>query len=113
MKVVIAGPLVAPEHEYPRHPERPSRVEAAAAGVDDLGLGSDRVDVSARRATFDELATVHDPRYLTALRDFCAAGGGKADPDTYATPVSWDAASEAAGTGLEAVDALARGEGDV
>jgi len=113
VKVVIAGPLVAPEHEYPRHPERPSRVEAAAAGVDDLALGSDRVDTGARRATFEELATVHDPRYLGALRDFAEAGGGKADPDTYVTRASWDAASEAAGAGLAAVDALTRGEGDV
>jgi acetoin utilization deacetylase AcuC-like enzyme len=113
MKVVVAGPLVAPEHEYRGHPERPSRVEAVAAGLDDLDLGSDRVHAPERVATFDELATVHDPTYLRNLEAFCAEGGGKADPDTYATAVSWDAAREAAGAGLAAVDALANNEADL
>jgi acetoin utilization deacetylase AcuC-like enzyme len=113
VKVVIAGPLVAPEHEYPGHPERPSRVEAVARGIDDLGLDSDRVDAEPREATFDELAAVHDPQYLRSLEAFCEAGGGKADPDTFATRVTWDAARAAAGAGLAAVDALASGRGDV
>ena len=113
MRVVIAGPIASPEHEHPGHPERPPRVAAAAAGVDDLHLGSDRVDASPRVATFDELAVVHDPAYLRALESFCEAGGGKLDPDTYARPSSWDAARSVAGAGLEALDALARGEGDV
>ena len=113
MKVVVAGPLVAPEHEYPGHPERPSRVEAVAAGLDDLGLGSDRIHAPERIATFDELVTVHDPTYLRNLEAFCAEGGGKADPDTYATRATWDAACEAAGAGLAAVDALANDGADV
>jgi acetoin utilization deacetylase AcuC-like enzyme len=113
MSVVIAGPIVSPDHEHPGHPERPPRVDAAAAGIDDLGLGADRVDAPPRRASFDELAAVHDPAYLRALESFCEAGGGKLDPDTYARPTSWDAACEVAGAGLEAVDALQRGEGDV
>jgi acetoin utilization deacetylase AcuC-like enzyme len=113
MKVVIAGPLVAPEHEYRNHPERPGRVEAVAAGIDDLELGADRIETEPRQATFDELAAVHDSRYLQNLEAFCAAGGGKADPDTYATRVTWDAARAAAGAGLAAVAALSNGEGDV
>jgi len=113
MKVVVAGPLVAPEHEYPGHPERPSRAEAAAAGIDDLELGTDRVDAGKRRASLDELAAVHDPAYVRELEAFCASGGGKLDPDTYAYPASWDAALAAAGAGLAAVDALANGDGDV
>jgi acetoin utilization deacetylase AcuC-like enzyme len=113
MKVVVAGPLVAPQHEQPGHPERPSRVQAAAAGVDDLALGADRVDADTRLASFDELAAVHDPAYVRALESFCASGGGKLDPDTYARPESWEAARAAAGAGLAAVDALNQGRGDV
>jgi acetoin utilization deacetylase AcuC-like enzyme len=113
MKVVIAGPIVSPDHEHPGHPERPPRVDAAAAGVEDLHLGTDRVHASARVATFEELAVVHDPGYLRALESFCEAGGGKLDPDTYARAASWDAARSVAGAGLEAVDALTRGDGDV
>ncbi len=113
MKAIVAGPLVAPAHEYRGHPERPSRVEAVAAGIDDLDLGSDRVDAPERAATFDELVRVHDPSYLRKLAAFCEEGGGKVDPDTYATPISWDAACAAAGAGLAAVDALANGRADV
>jgi acetoin utilization deacetylase AcuC-like enzyme len=113
MSVVIAGPIVSRDHEHPGHPERPPRVDAAAAGVDDLHLGSDRVEAAPRVAAFDELALVHDPSYLRALESFCEAGGGKLDPDTYARPSSWDAARSVAGAGLEAVDALTRGEGEV
>jgi acetoin utilization deacetylase AcuC-like enzyme len=113
VKVVIAGPIVSPDHEHPGHPERPPRVDAAAAGVDDLHLDTDRVDANPRVATFDELALVHDPAYLRALESFCEAGGGKLDPDTYARASSSYAARSVAGAGLEAVDALTRGDGDV
>ena len=49
-----------------------------------LGLGTDRVDIEPRLATFDELATVHDASYLRELEAFCAGGGGRLDPDTFA-----------------------------
>ena len=112
-KLIVAGPFPASEHALPGHPERPSRVDAAGAGVDDLHLGTDRVDIATRVATFDELATVHDAAYLRELEAFCKAGGGRLDPDTYAGRYSWDAACQAAGAGLSAVDALRRGEGDL
>ena len=85
-KVIVAGPLAAPEHTLAGHPERPGRVGAAAAGIDDLMLDTDRVDVDTRLATFDELATVHDAAYLRELEAFCDGGGGQLDPDTYAGP---------------------------
>ena len=42
----------------------------------------------------------------------CAGGGGRLDPDTYASPGSFDAARLAAGAGLTAVTALRAGHGD-
>jgi acetoin utilization deacetylase AcuC-like enzyme len=112
-KAVIAGPLAAPEHALAGHPERPSRVTAAAAGIDALALDTDRVDVETRLATFDELARVHDASYLRELEAFCAGGGGRLDPDTFAGVESWNAARQASGAGLAAVDALGAGMGDV
>jgi acetoin utilization deacetylase AcuC-like enzyme len=112
-KLIVAGPLDAPEHEPRGHPERPGRADAAGVGIDDLRLGSDRVDADERVATFAELAAVHHPAYLQKLESFCVTGGGKLDPDTYACGISWDAARQAAGAGLAAIDALAAGHGDV
>src|SRR4029077_15995571 len=63
-------------------------------------------------ATFDELATVHDASYLRELEAFCADGGGRLDPDTFAGVNSGHAAREAAGAGLAAIDALAHGAGE-
>ncbi|MDQ1381225.1 MAG: hypothetical protein QOJ71_1944, partial [Actinomycetota bacterium] len=65
-----------------------------------------------RPATRDELERVHTPEYLDHLERFCAAGGGRLDGDTGASAASWEAALLAAGSGLEAVDALERGDGD-
>jgi acetoin utilization deacetylase AcuC-like enzyme len=113
VSLIVAGPFSSPEHALPGHPERPSRVDAAAAGVDDLQLGTDRIDIETRLATIDELALAHDAAYLRELEAFCVAGGGRLDPDTYAGRYSWDAARRTAGAGLSASDALANKAGDV
>jgi acetoin utilization deacetylase AcuC-like enzyme len=109
-RLVVPEPQSAPAHFLRGHPERPERVDAAAAGIDDLHLGDDRVVIDARDATIEELARVHDAAYLHALQEF---GGGRLDQDTYATVASWSAARLAAGTMLAAVEALEAGRGDV
>ena len=50
--------------------------------------------------------------YLDRIEQICNGGGGRLDPDTYASPASFDAARLAAGAGLTAVDALRAGRGD-
>ena len=94
------------------HPERPARVEAAVRGIREAGLGDDVVWVEPREATVEELALVHEPGYVEALRRFCERGGGMLDMDTGAVPESWTAALVAAGSGLDAVERLDRGEAD-
>jgi acetoin utilization deacetylase AcuC-like enzyme len=93
-------------HHRQGHPERPSRIGAAMAGVDDLHLGSDRLVLPALAADTSQLLRVHSADYLTELEQFCATGGGPLDADTYATPESWDAARLSAGAGLVAIEAL-------
>jgi acetoin utilization deacetylase AcuC-like enzyme len=111
--LIVGGPLPSPEHHRVGHPERPGRVEAAMAGVDDLHLGSDLEFVTPRVATEAELARVHSAAYLRELAAFCEAGGGDLDPDTYATAASFEAAKTAAGTGLETIAAMGRRGGSV
>jgi len=55
---------------------------------------------------------VHTRQYVDYLERFCVEGGGHLDADTGASAASWEAALLAAGSGLEAVDALERGDGD-
>jgi acetoin utilization deacetylase AcuC-like enzyme len=93
-------------HESPEHPERPGRVEAAMAAVDDLHLGSDLIVVPSYAATRLELARVHHIGYLDELGAYCYDGGGDLDHDTYATFDSWSIATHAAGAGLAVVKEL-------
>ena len=97
-RVVVVTPAGPDEHDTGlRHPEQPARLEAARAGIADAHL-DDAVTTSAGRdATRAELALVHDERYVTALEEFAAAGGGHLDPDTVVGPGSYRAAVRAAG----------------
>lgn len=102
------------EHRTPSgHPERSGRLEASLAGIDAAGLRDAVVTRVPRLAEVSELERVHDPAYVARVEQFCAAGGGALDPDTYAAPGSWTTARRAAGAVLDAVDALRHDECDV
>jgi acetoin utilization deacetylase AcuC-like enzyme len=101
------------QHDAGRsHPERPARIRAVLEGLDAGAPAEARIRLAPRAATKAELERVHTAAYVDRLEKFCAAGGGRIDADTGASPESWDAALLAAGSGLEAVDALERGDGD-
>ncbi len=94
------------------HPERPARLDAVGEGIEAAVPPEAVVLLEPRVATRTELERVHIPEYLDALERFCEAGGGSIDPDTVASPRSWDAARHAAGAGLAAVDALRAQRGE-
>lgn len=102
------------EHTMPAgHPERRGRLDASLAGIPAAGLADAVRMIEPRLATVDELTRVHDADLVARIRDFCAAGGGGIDADTYVAPGSWTTARRAAGAVLDAVDVLDRGEADV
>jgi acetoin utilization deacetylase AcuC-like enzyme len=93
---------LAPGH----HPERPERLLAARAAVQKSGASFDLV--ARREATDEELARVHDPRFveqLTLLR----GRQGYLDPDTYVSPSSVEVARVAAGSLVAMVEAMITG----
>jgi acetoin utilization deacetylase AcuC-like enzyme len=104
--LIVVGPVEAEVHQRRGHPERPGRIDAVMDGLADLHLDSDLVVVPSGPPETAALELVHSPGYLGDLRRFCDEGGGALDPDTYATPGSWEAARLAAGAGLAAVEAL-------
>ena len=98
------------EHETGAHPESPDRMRATMALLEEAGLIARMQRIEARDATADELALVHDPRYVAELERVAREGGGWADPDTLITPRSFDVAVRVVGGTLAAVDAVLAGD---
>lgn len=92
------------------HPERPSRIKAALAGI--AASGADTIDVAAQMIDRDLLRLVHAGDYIDAIERFCRAGGGALDADTRVVAGSWEAALRSAGAGIQAVDDLDNKKGD-
>jgi acetoin utilization deacetylase AcuC-like enzyme len=87
------------------HPERPERLDAARAAVQNAKLGLEQQRLAARDASDDELSRVHDDAYLEALGRMRGRSGWL-DGDTYVAPRSVEAARRAAGGALALTDAL-------
>ncbi|MEO7964460.1 MAG: histone deacetylase [Gemmatimonadaceae bacterium] len=87
------------------HPEHVGRLRAVSRAVrDDYELFQTVEHLEGRHATVEELAIAHNAAYIERVRALVAAGGGRSDPDTVASPGSWDAATAATGAVLDGVD---------
>ena len=87
------------------HPEHVGRLRAIPrALIADPDLFHRVEHVEGRHATDAELALVHDPAYVTRVRELAIAGGGRLDADTVVSVGSWDAARAAAGCVLDGID---------
>ena len=98
------------EHDTGTHPENGSRMTAAMSLLEDCGLLAKLERIAVRAATAEELALVHDPRYVAGVRRLADEGGGWVDPDTLITPRSYDVAAHVVGGTLNALDAVMRGD---
>lgn len=94
-----------------QHPERPDRLRAVLAGLDDASVQLNHL--VAETVDRGALLRVHPAPYVDSIEAFCRAGGGYLDPDTYAGLASWEAATRAAGAGIQAVAGLRHGAADM
>lgn len=94
------------------HPERPERLEAVLAGAREADVVDALVPIEPMPASRDDVLRVHTARHVERVENTVRAGGGRLDPDTVASPGSWDAALRAAGAGLTAIRSLREGRGD-
>ena len=98
-------------HSAPaEHPERPARLDAIDAALEERGLSARCVRIEARPATRTELLRVHDRGFLDRLERQLGDGkSGWLDPDTYFSPGSQEAALLAAGATVDLALAVAAG----
>jgi acetoin utilization deacetylase AcuC-like enzyme len=94
----------------PGHPECSDRLRAVMAALEAEEFAS-LERRSAPRATLDQIAAVHDRRYVEAvLAAIPVEGHVLLDGDTTASPGSGEAALRAAGALVAAIDAVMAGE---
>jgi acetoin utilization deacetylase AcuC-like enzyme len=87
------------------HPERAARLTAIEDQLIASGLGQHLARYEAPLATDEQLARVHPPEYVRAIREVAPrAGTIHLDPDTAMNPWSLQAALRAAGAAVLAVD---------
>jgi acetoin utilization deacetylase AcuC-like enzyme len=97
------------EHETGPHPEGPGRIPAIEREMESRDwLGYERRE--APRVDDGVLRAVHPPEYVDSVREMSERGGGSFDPDTVASPGTYEAALHAAGGACALVDALVAGE---
>lgn len=89
------------EHENPPgHPERKERLQYILKALKGSDIWDSLIHLKPRKATIEELEYVHAPEHIETIRDKT----GYADPDTYVSEGSYNAALYAAGAVIEAID---------
>jgi len=95
----------------PQHPECPERLTAINDQLIASGLAPHVAWQEASPATLEQLARVHDRRYVEAIEAAAPASGLRyLDPDTALNPHSVHAALHAAGAVVNAVDLVCGGQ---
>ena len=94
----------------PGHPERPERMDAVLARLEQVELADRLPSVAPRPATQQELAACHDRAYVDLVRREVLAGARQLSTgDTVISRASLDVAILAVGGALAAVDAVVEG----
>ena len=99
-------------HDTGDHVERAARIAAIDRALMRNELLGDRPTVEVSPATDEAILRVHTPELLADLTRIAAAGGGWLDMDTVVRSDSLDVARLAAGSAVNAVDALMKGRID-
>jgi len=98
------------EHDTGQHPENARRLEAVMSHLNETGLRRKLIAIEPRAASPEELAAVHDSRYISSVRERAQQGGGWLDADTVMSPRSYEAALYAAGGLIRATESVLNGD---
>lgn len=108
--LLVSHPACERHLTGPGHPERPERLRAVRAAIEDSGLTDGVRFEEAPAVSRDLLDAVHHRDYVARIEAIAAQGGGWLDADTRVGRESASAASFAAGAAQYAVEALCAGK---
>jgi acetoin utilization deacetylase AcuC-like enzyme/formylglycine-generating enzyme required for sulfatase activity len=94
----------------PGHPERPERLTSIIARLKKSGLSDELVAIRPRAAAEEWITAVHTPQHVAAIRKASEESAHAGSRDTPVSKDSYQAAVEAAGGVLAAVDAVMEGK---
>ena len=109
--LLVSHPSFLDHDTGPHHPERPERLQAVLAALEDPAFAS-LVRASAPAASVEAMARVHPQDYIEAILGVRPAPGERVhiDGDTVMSEGSAAAVQHAAGAAILAVDAVMSGE---
>jgi len=94
------------------HPENPHRLRSIYTMLQQKDMEGHYMEISARPATREELEMVHLPSYIDLIASTAGQPARRLDPDTVASPKSYEVACLAAGGVLEAIETVLLGKAD-
>lgn len=111
---LLYDPIMLRHVPFEGHPERPERLKAVVDLLMRSSIWPHIVNLPVRAATMEELQRVHTPRYVETVRRVIEAGARYLDDgDTAASEGTWEAALNAAGAAIGAVDYAMLGDGNM
>ena len=100
------------QHTYYGHPEHSARLAGTWNLLESDGILERLLRMESRPAPIEAITAVHTAKYVEALEQMAARGGGRVDPDTYVVEATWQASLLAAGGLLAVTDAVLSGQAD-
>ena len=94
------------------HPENPNRLRSIYAMLGQKDMEGLFTEIPPRLATREELEMAHLPSYVDLIASTAGQPARRLDPDTVASPKSYEAACLAVGGVLEAIEAVTQGKAD-
>ena len=106
MTVVIYDDIYLKHDTGPNHPENATRIINTIEHLRSTNLWQ-KLDIKKpRAATEKEVSAIHSTSQIEQIAEIASSGGGYLDPDTYVSPDSYEAALNAAGASLTAIDLI-------
>ncbi|HEU5115533.1 MAG TPA: histone deacetylase, partial [Isosphaeraceae bacterium] len=110
MVLIYTDPAMLTHEPPARHPEKPERLAAILRHLKRTGLSESCPRGTVREATDAELLRVHDAHHIEQIHQAVLRGAGQVEADTWVSSGSERAARLAAGSAIEAVEAVVSGD---
>jgi acetoin utilization deacetylase AcuC-like enzyme len=107
--LLLTDPVFQEHDTGPGHPECSRRLARLSEVLSTHPVTNRFRWIDGKPATMDQLARIHDRRYIAAVAAYARHGGGRIEADTVVSRRSFEAASRASGAAITAVDEVLSG----